>query len=124
MRAFAYLIACLAASAATACLAADPAACMSACAAEQRKCEGPASSRQARLMAPAVRDSSPIANGAQRGKLVGYNVIESDNSVSSFKRLAHNNACEAASQQCARDCGQAPGANEASGDDSQAKQAG
>ncbi|MGB9107127.1 MAG: hypothetical protein WCC39_00430 [Telluria sp.] len=119
------LIACLAATMSHACFAADTAACTAACASEQRACQGGAQPRKERLMAASrVSDVDAHAQGAQFGQLRGHNVLGTDNSVSSFKRLSQAGACEADFKQCARDCGPAPEAGVAGKGGPQDKQGG
>lgn len=103
-------IACLAAGATNTCLAADPAICLAACASEQQRCQGGVQPEQDRLMAAAVPERSARPIGTQLGQLRGANVLEIDNSTSSFKRLSQTNACQAGDQQCSRDCGRVYGA--------------
>jgi hypothetical protein len=125
MHRLALLTACLAATAAHTCFAADTAACTSACASEQRACQGGVQPKKERLMAASrVSDVDTHAQGAQFGQLRGHNVLGTDNSVTSFKRLSQAGACEAAFKQCTRDCGPAPEAGLAGKGEQQDKQGG
>jgi hypothetical protein len=125
MHRLALLIACLAAAAAHTSFAADAAACSSACVSEQRACQGGAQPKKERLMAASrVSDVDSHAQGAQFGQLRGHNVLGTDNSVTSFKRLSQASACEAAFKQCTRDCGPAPEASVAGKGDQPDKQGG
>jgi hypothetical protein len=123
MKRLALLIACLAASAANTCLAAEPEACMAACASEQQQCKGP-QPKDDRLMHAGPQQSR--ADKRVAGGLRGYDQRATDEDAASFRRLARGSACEAGYQQCTRDCCKAQGAGacEAAKDAGQAGQTG
>ena len=104
MNRLAVFIACLAATAANACLAEEPAFCKSMCASEQGQCRANAQlqPKEERLMPPAPSKNQMARTAA--GGLRGYDERALNEDGASFRRLARGSACEAGYQQCTRDC--------------------
>jgi hypothetical protein len=101
------LLACLAASAANTCLAADPAFCKSMCASEQRQCHASAQlqPKEERLMPSDTPDKNPLARTAQ-GEVQGVGARALGASGDTNRRLARASACETRYQACTRSCAQ------------------
>src|SRR5438067_11745944 len=99
MNRLAVLIAFLGMTAATACLAEEPAFCKSMCASEQRQCRADAQfqPKEERLAPSDTPDKNPLARTAQGG-VQGLDARSLAASGDTNRRLARGSACDASYQ--------------------------